>query len=369
MFLITNRKVNEGKTGPDALGSKVNPKGPNELRLAEAEKVGGKWNVSILPDVCTPAMLKSAGIKQEKDEKGKIIPVPASKYVAYKSLLKLRAIKKRTKRAPALALFVHGFNNDVEAVLDRAQTFEDLYGVEVVPFSWPADGGGGLSGTLSYRSDKRDALTSVGAFDRAIIKMDDYIRELNAPRVKKIEAAATAAHPEDADEWDGHFTSEMMKDCPFTMNLVLHSMGNYLFKNFMSSTTYSGNRLVFDNIVMAAADANNPGHVEWVDRIQCRKRVYITINENDIALRASRMKAGEEQQARLGHWPYNLESRRAVYVDFTGARGVGDSHAYFEGKPVEKNADIREFFTLALNGGVAEDGLDFDDARNTYRIG
>ena len=63
MFLITNRQVDEEKTGPDALGSKPNSNGPNELRLAEADKVDGAWRVSILPDVCTPAMLESAGIK------------------------------------------------------------------------------------------------------------------------------------------------------------------------------------------------------------------------------------------------------------------------------------------------------------------
>src|SRR5262249_52410188 len=152
-------------------------------------------------------------------------------------------------------------------------------------------------------------------------------------------------------------------------NLLFHSMGNYIYKNYMSSSTYSGNRLVFDNVIMASADANNPGHPEWVDRIQCRKRGYITINENDIALRASRMKAGEEQQARLGHWPYNLDSRRAVYVNFTSADGVGDSHAYFEGDPVRKNPKVKGFFDTALNGGVAEDGLAYDAARNMYVIG
>ena len=209
---------------------------------------------------------------------------------------------------------------------------------------------------------------SVGAFDRAILKMDEYVQELNSERVARIEVDATVAHGDNADAWDGHFTAEMMKDCPFTLNLVLHSMGNYIYKNYMSSTTYRGDKLVFDNVVLAAADANNPGHAAWVDKIQCRKRVYVTINENDIALRASRMKAGEEQQARLGHWPYELDSRRAVYVNFTAAQEVGDSHAYFEGKAAEKNPEVFRFFGLALNGGIAEEGLGYDVARNMYVV-
>ena len=367
MFLITNRSVDEDEGGLDALGSKPNPLGPNELRLAEATKGPGGWNVTILPDTCTPAMLASAGIRPAKARPGVEQPVFASRYVAYKLLLQLRAQHEKTGSAPALAFFVHGYNNDVEAVLERAQAFEDLYGVKVVAFTWPADGGG-LRGTASYLSDKRDALVSVGAFDRAVIKLHEYVQELNAERVREIEADASAVHDDDADAWDGHFTKEMMKDCPFTLNLVLHSMGNYIFKNYMSSSTYSGDRLVFDNVLLAAADANNPGHATWVDRIQCRKRVYVTINENDIALRASRMKAGEEQQARLGHWPYELDARRAVYVNFTAADGVGSSHAYFEGKPAEENKEVFRFFGLALNGGIAEEGLDYDVARNMYVV-
>lgn len=363
MFLITNREVDEGKTDLKAFGERPNRLGPNELRLAECTPSGKKWKVRILPDVCTPEMLAAAGITDAP--KGE--PIYASRYVANRLLLRLRARMAKEKKAPALAFFVHGFNNDVEAVLERAAAFEELYGVEVVVFTWPANGGG-LRGVASYLSDKRDALLSVGALDRAILKLDGYLKDLNAERRARIEAEATAEHGEDAAGWDEHFAQAMRTECPFTVNLVLHSMGNYLFKHYLGSSTYSGKRLVFDNVVLVAADTNNAGHAEWLDRIQCRKRVYVTINENDSALMASRMKAGEEQQARLGHWPYDLASRRAVYVDFTSARGVGDSHAYFEGKPVEKNPRVRTFFRAALGGAVAESGLTYDVARNLYRV-
>jgi len=360
MFLITNREVDQKKKDVDAFLKTPNRLGPNELRCAEATKVGGKWRVDILEDQCTPAMLASAGI----DAPG---PHPASRYVAHKLLLRLRARHKKEKRVPALAFFVHGYNNDVESVLERAQGFEELYGVEVIVFTWPANGGG-LGGVASYLSDKRDALASVGALDRAIQKLEGYLKELNEAQRQRIEAEAYVEHAGDADAWDDHYARALLRACPFTVNLVLHSMGNYIFKHFMGSSTYGGNRLVFDNVVLAAADTNNPGHVEWLDRVQCRRRVYVTINENDIALRASRMKTGEEQKARLGHYPYDLASRRVVYVDFTRAREVGDSHAYFEGKPATRNQAVRDFFRRALNGEVAEDRLTYDVARNLYRV-
>ena len=46
--------------------------------------------------------------------------------------------------------------------------------VEVVSFSWPANGGGAW-GVASYKSDKRDALNSTGALDRCIQRIGHFI--------------------------------------------------------------------------------------------------------------------------------------------------------------------------------------------------
>ena len=123
----------------------------------------------------------------------------------------------------------------------------------------------------------------------------------------------------------GIFLQEQaQKWCPFSVNMLLHSMGNYLFKNMLKSSSYRTDLLVFDNVILAAADTNNEGHAEWVDRIQCRGRVLITINENDGALLASRLKMGSSKGA-SGPLPLPIDSERAVYVDFTGQSYVGDS--------------------------------------------
>jgi esterase/lipase superfamily enzyme len=361
MFIITNRNVVPNADGLDKLGPDPNPKGPNELRIAEATRNGGSWDLEILPDVITdPAMLKSVGITREKDETGKAEKIYASKYAAQAVLDRVESGERN------LLLFVHGFNNDIKAVLDRAHRFEQDYGVEVICFSWPANGGG-VQGVVSYKSDKRDAQASVGALDRVLAKMHEYLTQFNAKRIAKIEAQATAKYPDDAEKWDQFFTRASEKGCPFTVNMVLHSMGNYIYKHVLQSSVYRGDLLLFDNVVMAAADANNPGHAEWIDRIQCRRRLYITINEDDSALMASRMKAGEEQQARLGHYPYNLYSRQAVYVDFTDAAYVGDSHAYFEGTPL-KNKKVMTFFKKAFNGLRAETDLAYHASTNTFRL-
>ena len=180
--------------------------------------------------------------------------------------------------------------------------------------------------------------------------------------------AADDRFPDNPERRDRFITRAISDDCPFTVNAMFHSMGNYLYKHLLKSSASDGNVLLLDNVVLAAADTNNEGHREWVDKIKCRRRVYVTINEDDIALRASRLKAGEEQKARLGHYRFRLDADQAVYVQFSDAPHVGDSHAYFEGRPVRGNPKIKRFFEDALNGKRAEDRLKYDDATNMYHF-
>ena len=175
-------------------------------------------------------------------------------------------------------------------MLQRGHRFERNYNVEVVAFTWPANGRdslfGRIGGAASYKSDKRDAMRSAVAFDRTLEKLATY--------------------------FDKHM--QATRRCNMRVSLLMHSMGNYLFKNLMRSSVYQGETRLFDNVILAAADVNNAAHEEWVDRIQCRRRIYITINEDDEALALSRAKFGEKQRARLGHLAHNLNSRQAVYL-------------------------------------------------------
>jgi hypothetical protein len=143
-------------------------------------------------------------------------------------------------------------------------------------------------------------------------------------------------------------------------------MGNYVLKQMLKSSISAGAGLTFDNILMIAADTNNLDHSMWVDRLRFRRRLYITINEDDHALAASRMKSGQDQLSRLGHTLSGLMSTRAKYINFTNAPYVGSSHAYFEGNAVTRNKQIHRFFKLALNGKSAEELLVYRPDINCY---
>ena len=361
MFVVTNRTLNTGETGLKKFGDRPNPHGPNELRLVEATHSGRGWRVEILPDKCTQTMKRSAGLDTSR-------PAFASAYAAKKILSRVRKQKRN------VLFFVHGYNNNMKSVLDRAHSLEQTYDVEVIAFSWPANGGG-VRGLASYLSDKADARASAGALSRCLAKLHEYLDAFNRERLEAVYQKAdtlygpdsTGKYADDFERRDEYISTHSERGCPFTVNLMLHSMGNYLYKQVVGSSAYQGRLLTFDNVVMVAADTNNADHARWVDPIRARNRVYITINENDRALRASRIKSGQEQLARLGHYPYNLYADSAVYVDFTDARHVGSSHAYFGGGALQNNK-VRRFFSEALNGSRAERRLDYETATNMYRI-
>lgn len=364
MFIVTNRNLIEGANGVEGLGPFVNPRGPAELRMLEAIPHGDDWEVRILPDILPESMMDEVGIVSDQ-------PVFASQYV-FRRLMAVANPKQinpaSRKKGRDLMLYVHGFNNSFGDVLDRCRRISETFDVEVIAFSWPANGGG-AKGVLDYLEDKRDAQASVVALDRVLAKAREMIVAARAEFVAELSREARTRFPESGEKQREFIARKADAQCPFRVSLMLHSMGNYLFERTLKSTALRGSQLVFDNILLVAADVNNLGHAEWVEQIQVRNRLYVTINEDDYALRASRMKGGDDQQARLGHWPHNLTARNAIYVDFTNAAHVGVSHAYFEGDALKNNGVVK-FFHAALHGLRAEDQspLRYDASRNLHRL-
>ncbi|MDJ0938758.1 MAG: alpha/beta hydrolase [Woeseiaceae bacterium] len=360
MYVITNREVLDNKTGLDQFGKRPNRKGPNELRLAEVTRKGGGWHVKFLED----ELPKSESAKLIRDNR---LPLdPKARHFASLKVACGLADKARSRKRHIL-FFVHGYNNDMQDVIEQAYSLQRRYNLIVVPFSWPANGGG-ISGTASYKSDKRDARASTGALERAIQKVHDYLRGLTEARRQELWEKAGDKHPNNHQAREELYTALLDKDCPFTLNAMFHSMGNYLLKQMLKSSISEGTGLTFDNVLLVAADTNNLDHENWVPQIQFRKRCFVTINENDYALAASRAKSGSEQKARLGHFLRNLNANNAHYVNFTDASWVRKSHSYFN-EPAQKNARVREFFQRAFTGESAEDSLRFHSEGNWYGVG
>jgi esterase/lipase superfamily enzyme len=312
MYIVTNRNLKPKAPVTERFGTKFNELGPNELRLAKAQKVNNVWQVDVLPDQKVNDMWPS-------------------------EISFLEAQARMCANRTNCLFFVHGYNVSFEDVLEEGQHFADLYNVEVVVFTWPSDGGGALP-FPPYKDMQRNAALSIGALDRCFEKLGGYIAKYRN------------------------------QACGQKFTLALHSMGNFLLKRLLDSSIYQGETLLFDNIIMLAADVNNKDHAEWVDRIKFRNRLFVSINEDDFALAASRAKGGEQQQARLGHWIKNLNARHAMYLNFTEGDLVDNSHNYYSDGNALNNPNIRRVWQSAFNGGRAEQGLPYDSGTNTYRV-
>ena len=367
MFIVTNREINDRKRGLNKFGGKPNPEGANELRIVEAIKEGRDWKVYILPDELTDddklavRLKREVGLKDPKDPADPSIPYYASDYVAARLQ---RSIPKDRRH---ILLYVHGFNNDMKDVLDQAHALGTKYRMEVIAFSWPALGGGAISGTLNYRRDKVTARLSVGALDRTIDKLHTFVKQANLKLMAKITREADRKFPDNPVERDAFIAQTAEDECPYCVSALFHSMGNYLFKHALLSDIFQSRAPVFDNVILAAADTNNEGHAKWVDMINCRGRVFITINEDDYALGASTLKLGDTQHARLGHYLRKLDAQRPIYVDFTEVDQVGKAHTYFIGGPT-RNKKVARFFRHAFRGKRSETILKYHSDANIYRF-
>lgn len=365
MFVVTNRRIEASESGLGQFGKRPNEKGNNELRIAEVARSKRRkgYTVRFLDDQLDPA--EASELIDEFD-----LPLDpdAPQYASLKAACELVRRTRRTGTERHILLFVHGYNNDMSDVMRTAFELQDRYPVEVLPFSWPANGGG-VGGKLSYLSDKRDARASSGALERTLKKMHEYLVLISESGRRESRRKAEEKYPDNAERRDALFARLLQDRCPFTVNALFHSMGNYLYKQMLKSSINEGNSLTFDNVVLCQADTNNAGHANWVDSIAHNRRVFITINENDYALKLSRLKLGDAQRARLGHYIKRLDSRVAHYVNLTEAAWVQESHSPF-GEPAGegKNDRLREFFAAAFSGKPAEEDLRYRPEGNWYEV-
>jgi esterase/lipase superfamily enzyme len=362
MYVITNRQLHRQKAGLAIFGSKPNTeKGPKEIRVVECSKdAAGGWQTKLLDDIVAPDRAKELlnSLRITPGEK-----VYQSVNVAWQVFRQAQAERRN------ILLFVHGYNNDVGDALETGLALEKLYNIIPIVYSWPADGGG-IAGTASYLSDRQDAQISAPAFSRVLEKVNSLMLKFTRlgldrlePQLKGLRSERRPGSPAYAEE-----RNRMLEElCSVRLTLLTHSMGNYLLKKALETHANAAFTNAFDNVVLAAADTNNIKHEEWVDTLAARRRIYITINENDYALAASQLKPGENQLARLGNCRRRLTSQIARYIDFTDAGMVDRSHGYFKDKAVE-NAAVHDFFDKAFNGREAEGGLEYSIADRLYRV-
>jgi esterase/lipase superfamily enzyme len=320
MLVVTNRNIvasnfKNGDGDENGFGEKTNAKGPNELRFAKAEKKGSGWVLHL--------------VAEPKDMTLETVP----------SRVEFQNLAKRCVAGKKNCLFyVHGYNKPFPETLEQGWLLQERYGLEVVVFSWPSNTGG--LPPVEYRQARRIAQASFGAFDSLLEKFSIYLRE-----------------------WQTPMDEASLEKCGVSVNLMTHSLGNYLFEHYVLSAAYQAETRIFTNVILSQADVNSVDHRKWVDKVVAGQRLYVTINENDKTLGWSETL----NPPRLGRTLANLTSPNATYFDFTNGSNVGNKHQLWG---EVKNSTVKTYFDAVLNGKRGEDivGFSYDSRLNAFRL-
>lgn len=361
MYAITNRQLTKERGGLEIFSKEPNQRGPNELRLVKITKSGAKFKAAAIKETTIPQNKKNAMTKLYNLKPSDPILDAPSLYVAHD------VFSDSAHNNRHVLFYVHGYNNDMEDVIKTAFKLEALYKVRVIPFSWPANGGGPVSGAASYKSDKRDARASTGALDRFLEKIHGYHKLFVTAQKDKLMALAKEDHPDNHEQARAEYSRLQAKECKITLNLLCHSMGNYLLKYTTIPSSSMIRKLVFDNICMVSADTNNKNHKDWVGGMEARSGIYVVINQEDSALGWSRRKPGDEQLARLGHYLKDLDSTNADYLNVT-SKHVGDDHSYFKDGPVKNDDKLKAMFAALFEGRKPESKMEYKSRIKAYEL-
>lgn len=331
MLIVTNRQANATATDGSAFTSKFSVDG-EALSVAHAVKVqnGDGWETR---DV-------------QSDAKDSAISNRIGKYLA-----------DAQSHGRHVLVYVHGNNNDYTKMLQRCYDLTSTYeAIEVIGFSWPSEGY--LPGQKQVLSDfERDM-----GEDDALDTRKKYTNWVLEKRARYLQAKTNA---EGSSKAFARFLKLAGKglanaDANAGGTLSVHSLGNHLLLDSIDKYDADKNLKAYSNILLLAPAVPSPSQGLLLDKLQPKKRVFVTYNKNDWVLAGAQIVDGE---SKLGLDPGTPALRSANpkvrYVDFENA-SAGAGHRYFvnpkdTGKKTTKALFARTFYGLDdVNVGEGE---------------
>ena len=263
-----------------------------------------------------------------------------------------------------VCVYVHGNNNTPATCMTRCSALAALYGVEVIGFSWAAEGflsdGGALPGVTAKPSALEEAdLVGVSAANRT----DSGAQQ----KIRRYHQAKTNA--QDSVDAFARFlrllgTARLHANVqPFT--LAAHSLGSHLLQNTLEVPGAAESVGTAFNVVLLAPCVRAAGHAAWLTKFRPKGRTYVTFNRGDNVLFGAF--AADGGQIKLGADPGDELVRTSAvrYVSFTNSMvGVG-GHRYFVQDRMPRAA--KELFRRIL--GSAPDLAAGEGPRRVYPVG
>lgn len=284
IYFATNRNPNNAQT-PTDFGKNFSDTSLGDLRFGQAKVKKGTLDhssIQVLPD--NAAEGSEALFKQLRES-------------------------MKTQSLDSL-IFIHGFNVSFKEAVESAAKIGERYAKlssktyqpNIFVFSWPSDGV-----ITGYGNDRHDAETSGYAFARGLIKLSAFLKG-----------------------------SDQQQACQQSINLIAHSMGNYVLRHALQQAKKIANGAslsrVFDNIILTAADEDNDAfeHDHKLARLpELAQRITVYFNNGDLALTTSDLTKGNPD--RLGHdgpnQPHQIPAKVVIVDASDVVKGISE-HSY-----------------------------------------
>lgn len=293
MLIFTNRHLDAGTTERAFSGAFT--RAGEQLAVAEVGRTARGWKLSDI-----------AGDVDEVDALNRLLPL-------------------FTGGKPVL-LYVHGYNNPPAHCFRRVLDLRQLYpGVEVIGFSWPAEG------LLADGSPLPGIAMPPGTDEGELENLTSSNRRQEADLASRYHQAQTNA--KDSVDAFGRLlrllgTARLHANTqPIT--LAIHSLGAHLFQYALQVPGATESAGTMHNIVLLAPCVRAAAHSEWINRFRPKGCTYVTYNKGDNVLFGASIADGK--QIKLGTSPgADLVHREGVrYISFSNAPNDFGGHRYF----------------------------------------
>jgi Alpha/beta hydrolase of unknown function (DUF900) len=343
MYIFTNRVLAD-KANEEVFGRAYRPDS-SQLGVALVKRGAGEtWNVSGLDrDV------------SNQDLRDRLVPLFEGK-------------------KPVL-VYLHGNNNTPASCFERCQKLEDLYGVEVVGFSWPSEGylsdGESLSGFPEKSNGKEDDLKKVTKSSAGNPGIKGKVE-----RYKRASSNAKES-VESLSRFLGMVGSARLFANKQPFSIAAHSLGAQFLQYALVVPGCTEAIGTAYNIAFLAPCVRASGHRDWLATIHPKNQVFVTYNKGDSVLASARFADGDSvMSVKLGGdlTADRLVSSSVRYIEFTDAGTNFGGHGYFI-KRVSNKAKVL-FTRIFSSRPDLKDGestrniyVDCDETRQTCRMG
>lgn len=219
-------------------------------------------------------------------------------------------------------VFIHGDSKTYKQSVKRGFDIQNTHKINVIVFSWPSEIPS-LSAIKNLKNSQQNVLKSHDNFIDILVIMKEFRKSNNSFNQDK------------------------------KLSLLSHSLGNLYLEQLISNSAYNlKNEYLFDNIIMNSAAVKEKHHINWVEKLNIQKRIYIASNKSDFTLKGKHLftKGGNQ----LGEKIKRNKACNAEYISFSKAVGfrfpIGTTHTYFIGSITEKSKNIHYFYSQIFHG-------------------